>query len=349
MKRSYIVLAAAMLCASAACADELAIYGIVDAGLAYYAKVGAGGGKAALLKLDTGVAQSNRLGLKGGEDLGAGQRAFFVVETGFTLDDGAAAQGGLLFGRQSLVGWSDGALGSVSAGRQYDFMSQLGAQYAMAAQSPAGQLAWGLHADSGGGALDDRVHSGDRSNNAVKYSSAAIDGLSWGLMYTLGEVAGNARANRSVSARASYDGAALSVGVACTDLSNATGPASTRIYGVGARRSLGSWKPFALLTRVRAGASGAVATTGDIGVTYAMTAALDAGLGYLRQDRNHQLGPAQQLTATLDYQLSRRTDAYLAYAYERDRARHAFPVSAVGPASSDGQQNVLRAGLRHLF
>jgi predicted porin len=351
MKKSLSALALAAACAGAAHADNVTIYGVVDAGLSYYSNAAnSTGGKATLSKIETGVAQANRLGYKGSEDLGQGQQAFFVLESGFNLDDGTLGQGGVFFGRQSFVGWSDKALGSVSIGRQYDFMSQLGALYAMGSQSAAGSMAWGVHADAAGATvLNDHIYNGDRSNNSIKYNSSSVNGLSVGLMYALGEVAGNARANRTVSARASYDDGPLSLGAAYTDVNNATGLASTRIYGLGGRYQLGRWKPFALLTHVKAGATGTAATTYDLGVTYGLSEKVDLSGGYLRQTRNNNVANVQQLTGALDYKFSKRTDVYLAWAYNRDQGRKSYAVFGGGSQSSDGQQNVLRAGIRHLF
>jgi predicted porin len=56
--------------------------------------------------------------LKGNEDLGAGLKAIFKLESGFGLNDGRLKQGGRLFGRQAWVALASG-LGSVTLGRQF--------------------------------------------------------------------------------------------------------------------------------------------------------------------------------------------------------------------------------------
>ncbi|EHP40064.1 porin, partial [Cupriavidus basilensis OR16] len=51
------------------------------------------------------------------EDLGGGNKALFVLESGFQPDTGAL-QSGVLFGRQSFVGLQNG-YGKITLGRQY--------------------------------------------------------------------------------------------------------------------------------------------------------------------------------------------------------------------------------------
>jgi predicted porin len=101
-----------------------------------------------------------------------------------------------------------------------------------------------------------------------------------------------------------------------------------------------------LLTHVKAGATGTAATTYDLGVTYGLSEKVDLSGGYLRQTRNNNVANVQQLTGALDYKFSKRTDVYLAWAYNRDQGRKSYAVFGGGSQSSDGQQNVLRAGIR---
>jgi predicted porin len=72
----------------------------------------------AATKLTSGIASGSRLGFRGTEDLGDGLAAFYVLEMGINADTGVLGQGGLGFGRQSMVGLQ-GGFGSVSLGRQY--------------------------------------------------------------------------------------------------------------------------------------------------------------------------------------------------------------------------------------
>lgn len=352
MKKKLLV--AAMLAAGTGMAhaqSSVSIYGLIDLGLTYYSNaVKTGGGGASLLRMDSGIAQGSRIGFKGTEDLGGGLNAFFTLETGFGADDGSLGQGGLLFGRQSFVGLGSKNWGSVSVGRQYDFMANLGGQYAMGALSPAGSFGWGLHADAAHGtALNNHIYAGDRTNNSIKYNSAKFSGFSFGAMYGFGEVAGDNTANRTLSATGQYDNGPFSSALSYTDIKNATGTASTRMYGLGARYQIGAFTPFGVITQVKNTGTNAKATTYELGTVYALTALWDLAAAYQFQKRNQGVGNAQALVATVDYKISKRTDLYLGAVYDRDKGYNAYPVFGGGIQSSTGNQTGVRLGMRHRF
>ena len=114
-----IILAAGLLSGVACMAQaqtNVTIYGVIDLGLNYTNNVG---GKNDV-QMESGYAQGSRLGFKGNEDLGGGLSALFQLENGFAADTGKLGQGGLMFGRQALVGLSSKTAGTVTLGRQYD-------------------------------------------------------------------------------------------------------------------------------------------------------------------------------------------------------------------------------------
>ncbi len=51
----------------------------------------------------TGAGTSNRIGIKGEEDLGSGYKIKFVLENGFDADTGAEATEGLAFSREATL------------------------------------------------------------------------------------------------------------------------------------------------------------------------------------------------------------------------------------------------------
>jgi predicted porin len=352
MKKHLLALSAMTMCVGSAHADSVTVYGIIDAGINYFSSaIDANGNKASQLKMDTGVAQGSRIGFKGTEDLGGGLKAIFNIENGFNLDDGTQGQGAL-FGRQAFVGLSDAKLGTVTMGRQYDFMVNMGA-YATGAQTVAGSIGWGLHGDGatgvpGNGALNDRV-SGDRTNNALKYESTKLGGFSFGAMYGFGEVAGSNTAGRTVSAIAGYAAGPLSTSLAYTDVKNAAGTNSVRIYGLGASYQLASVKPFALITQAKDTNTSRKLTTYELGATYNLSPVLVLGGGYQYQKRNLGVGKAQQLNVSLDYLLSKRTDVYTAVAYNNDKGYNSVAMAGGGVRAAGGNQTILRVGVRHKF
>jgi predicted porin len=114
-------LLATTICSSASIAahaqSSVTLYGILDAGVEYVthaAKQGSGN----LWRLNTGNRINSRWGFTGKEDLGAGLRSIFTLESGFATNNGTLQQGGRLFGRQAFVGLESDTFGAVMAGRQ---------------------------------------------------------------------------------------------------------------------------------------------------------------------------------------------------------------------------------------
>ncbi|KWF32961.1 porin [Burkholderia diffusa] len=125
--------------------SSVTLYGILDSGVEYVSHA-ATQGSGRLIRLNTGNRINSRWGITGKEDLGAGLRAIFTLESGFATNSGTLQQGGRLFGRQAFVGLESKSLGSVMVGRQitpmYRFSNALDplnfASYGLPAQD--GQL-----------------------------------------------------------------------------------------------------------------------------------------------------------------------------------------------------------------
>jgi predicted porin len=329
-------------------ADSVSIYGLVDLGLSHYSS--ALGSEGSLTRVDSGIAQSSRLGFRGNEDLGGGNSVFFILETGFAADTGVLGQGGAIFGRQALVGVRSRRFGVLSIGRQYDFMSNLGIAYAMGANSAAGSFAWGLHADAANRSiLNNHIYVGDRTNNSIRYQTNDIGGFTAGVMVGLGEVAGNASAGRTVSGLASYGRDGFSAGAAFTHIRDSAGAGSTRIGGIGASQVLGAVKVWGVATQVETTLTSARASTFEVGATRGVTPAVDLSGAVQYQVRNHDVGSARALVAVLDYKLSKRSDVYLSGVYANDDGYNAYPVFGGGVQAAGGIQTALRVGLRHRF
>lgn len=208
MKKSLIAMAALSTFVGVAHAQSsVTLYGIVDDGFNFVTN---SGGKH-LYSLASGVMQSDRWGLRATEDLGGGLNAIFVLENGFDLNSGKLGQGGLEFGRQAYVGLS-GKYGGLLLGRQYDSVVDY-----------VGRLEFG---DTFGASIT--AHAGDvdnfnntyRVNNAIKFKSANYGGLTFGGLYSLGGVAGQAGRNQIYSLGAGYTNGPLVLGVGYLNVRN---------------------------------------------------------------------------------------------------------------------------------
>lgn len=210
MKKSLLALAVLGSFAAAAQAQtSVTIYGIVDMGVFYQNKSGPHNNS--LFTEASGQMSGSRLGFKGSEDLGGGLKANFVLEMGFTANNGAGAQQdngatGTLFGRTSTVGLS-GNFGSVNLGRQTDF-AYSGTAGGMNTFSHAGYVTNFSTVD---GNKQARLQ-GDRTNNSIRYDMPSMNGLNGGVMYGLGQQAGGGSAGSVYAAGLKYDNGPLAFG-----------------------------------------------------------------------------------------------------------------------------------------
>lgn len=350
MKVKMLAAACAALCGSSAFAQSsVTLYGLMDAGITYTNNVVTPAGHGANWQFTSGSSQGDRWGLKGTEDLGGGLKTVFVLENGYQLSNGALGQGGLMFGRQAYVGLTS-PWGTLTFGRQYDFIGDNFWAYAMGARSPAGLLAWSLPAYAAGGYnLDNRIW-GDWVNNAVKYQSPTIGGFTFGAMYGFGNVAGSVGTNSSTNFMIGYGQGPFSAAIAYMSIHNATSDSNSREYAGGASYTIGKATLFGNVTDVQlSGGTKPRATTFEAGATYLVRPDISLAAAYQFQKRNNDLASANQITASADYLLSKRTDIYLVAALAHD---HAFPAQVQaalgGPSSSDAQTGV-RIGIRHRF
>ncbi|WP_186131409.1 porin [Burkholderia gladioli] len=386
LKKMTAAAAIAAFASLAHAQSSVTLYGLIDTGISYvnHSAVGTTG-SAKRFKYDDGVAQGTRWGLRGSEDLGSGLKAIFLLENGFNTGTGAINQGGAMFGRQAYVGLSKNGIGSLAFGRQYTFSTDvLGNQYSAGTNTVAGNYAYHIND------FDQLVNS--RINNAVKFSSANFSGVTFGALYGFsnqaGAFSGSAPVNGSTgSSRAysfglNYAAGAFSIGAAYTDISypSAEVPAfptsianvsaggtgggkDLRTFGVGTRYQLANAALFALYTNTRIEALNGATTAldaVDVGGRYNFTPALAGGLAYT-YTRMHDAfgGHWNQVDASLDYALSKRTDVYLLAIYQKASGRNgAQDVQAqigsstafFGPSGNGTSNQVAaRVGIRHKF
>jgi len=359
MENTFIlgVCAAAFAIPSAHAQSSVTIYGLMDAGVTMFSNMG--GSKAWVS--DSGVMQSNRLGFLGSEDLGGGTKAIFRLENGFSVNNGKLGQGGLLFGRQAYVGLST-QYGTVTLGRQYDFMATNLALDATAAFI-GGLYAW--HLDD-----LDRI-AGEGVNSSIVYNSPDIHGLTFSGMYGFGGVAGDFNEGSAVSAGLSYANGPLNIAAAYTKVENTTftpysiglsqfgnqsAPPGTTVsldkttnFGVGGRYALGAVTFHALFTWTQLAAPDGSSTLRvyDAGANYQITPALIVGGGYTYSSMspNHW----NQFTAGVDYFLSKRTDVYFIVNTINAAGPDVVGVLAAQTPSDDNGQTAVRTGIRSKF
>jgi predicted porin len=361
MKKRMAALGLGVLATAAHAQSSVTLYGLLDAGISYVNHAATTtGGSASKVKLDDGVIQGNRWGMRGTEDLGGGLSAIFDLEGGLSVANGTSAQGGTLFGRQAWVGLSKVGVGSLTFGRQYSFSTDYISKYA------AGGLTIGNYAFH---INDVDQLTSSRINNAVKFASANFAGLTFGAMFGFsnstdfsGNAAGGTTAapiagsSRTVSFGANYDNGPFGAGVAYTDISypgaaspafpvtianvNTGGAKDLRTIGVGTRYAFGPAMIFGNWTNTRfEGLTGLTSRFNnyEIDGKYSFTPALFVALSDTYSDLSgNQTGKWNQVSSILDYALSKRTDVYVMAIYQKATGSNkGVPVQAeIGSSSS---------------
>ncbi|AOY94702.1 hypothetical protein BKK79_22655 [Cupriavidus sp. USMAA2-4] len=349
--------------------SNVTLYGLVDTNIEYVSNFSAipptqqgfPGPSRNRFAMASGGLSGSRWGLRGTEDLGDGMKSLFVLESGFSSDDGRMQQGGRLFGRQAYVGLQRNGIGTVTFGRQYtsifnalsDFSpTKYGSQY-----EPLG-LQLGLNY---------------RSDNVVKYVGS-FGGLTANAYWSFGngaagagEVAGQFRRDTGYGGALSYAEGSFGA-TAVYDQYNPTLSATTG--------ATGSFRKFAVAASYEAGpakimggyrwglnksATDAILLRDDyywVGINYKAASALTLTLGYYYDDVKNLAGTKVknpwQLSFIADYAFSKRTDIYLTTAYARHSGLN-FDTSAINFANgyylAAGKNSMtgVAIGLRHRF
>lgn len=126
MKKTLAALAVLGAFAGSALAADVTLYGLVDYGFSYqHLDADAAGTDATdTFQMKSGQNSGSRFGIKGTEDLGNGLKVSFILENGFSADDGTFSTSGKLFDRQSSIALT-GAFGEVAFGRMGQLARQL--------------------------------------------------------------------------------------------------------------------------------------------------------------------------------------------------------------------------------
>ncbi|BCO29009.1 outer membrane porin protein 32 [Rhodoferax lithotrophicus] len=366
MKKSLIALAVLAASGAAMAQSSVTLYGLVDT---FYANVSTDNGAGVTTStnvLNSGAVNGSRWGLKGSEDLGGGLKANFQLESGFNNDTGAAAQGGLLFGRAAWVGFS-GGFGAVSVGRiATPYYDVEGAQDAVfnSALSPEGLT---FRSSTAGNAGSIGSAATTRSNNTIKYVAPAMSGFGAALSYSLDEkvyAAAAAGATPAVAAgravtslNLTYAGGPVAVSFAYQNEAaynggSFTGVAVPATYGdINFTRLQGSYDFGGIVAKLGFGkagnvgfVSGADATEYMLGVDYKASSALTLSAGYANSSDNTTLsGVADQTRKGFGlgaaYSLSKRTFLYGGY----------NTMTSAKTATPDSKVSLIAAGVQHRF
>lgn len=379
MKKSLIALAVLAASGAAMAQSTVTLYGLVDANIGSFktnvAGTGAQAGTIQSLtqsKINSEGLNGNRWGLRVKEDLGGGLAAIANLESGFYIDTGASAQGGLLFGRRANVGVTSD-FGTVTLGRQSTAYTDVAADHAMMGASffdPSntnnGNGADVAKSALGGSAADAAkllgrnttwVGYGERANNSVKYVSPNFSGFTFGALYGFGEdKTATTDASKTVSASLKYANGPLVVSggyqseTVANSVTTAAKPALENAL-VSASYDFGVAKVGAGFNRAKykdvmntSGTQLAAQKEWNLSVAVPLGATtLSAGYA---QSKGDDLGKSTGFGIQALYSLSKRTTLYAGglstKAYDKLAAAQAA-------GSSIGRTTTYAAGVRHTF
>lgn len=353
------VLAGAAFAGAAQAETSVTLYGIADISIRYLNNGDDDGHSR--IGMNNGAISGSRWGLRGVEDLGGGNKAFFRLENGFNVQNGQRSDSNRLFSRQAYVGLDGGSVGAVSLGRQdTPLFTLLADTYDPLTVGNYDQNSWLPVAMSRA-----------RSDNSVRYrNDKLLGGLDVILQYSFnsdsvsGEDFSNRKLGQQYGGTLSYTAGPFQIGGGYQlSRSSSDSDLDQRVWNINVAYKIDAVKLFAgyLNGRDETGWVNAVMGNADggaglereddgffLGATWQATGAWSiTGAAYYDRSKNvveeGDKGRRWALVGVAEYALSKRTQLYGTVDYNKvsDAARSEIPggSSQVGAA----------VGMRHIF
>jgi predicted porin len=309
---------------------NVTVYGVLDTALSRDDN-----GSSVITRMDSGVLNGSRLGFKGTEALGNGLSVIFQIENGFTVDNGAQADATRLFNRLSYIGLS-GKFGTLKLGRQNNPV--------YATLTSWDPFAIGMAGDSS------RVFSynGSRSDNIVSFSCEK-NGFRGELQYGVGEVAGNAAANRTRAGFGGYKQGPWDLVITYQNIRNPADTASTKMALVGGNYNFVAFKFYAVYAAETGVTLGTLTKRDQRDALIGMNAPVGRnGIAIVswihKSDRAVAHANADQFAVGYKYALSVRTSLYGSVGELRNEANANYKVAQPGKTDK-----LVDLGIRHIF
>lgn len=314
--------------------SSVQLYGVVGA---YIDSAKRSGGPNAVLQEGSGGLTTSYFGLRGREDLGNGYAAIFGLESFFQPTSGAQGRNATdpFFSRNAWLG-VDSKYGRLMFGRQtnptYTNMAALNPFGYSVVFSPL--VLQTFIANYGGTIIGDSVW-----NNAIQYASPSVYGFTAQAIYGVGGVAGqNGIANIGLHAEFSNGGLSASLSAQRVRTSDNAPLSDQYAYLGGASYDLGFVKLFAAGVATNSHGTNVNAHTYELGATVPLSLFTAILIEGARTKSNASGGVStirNTASVACDYLLSKRTDIYAVYSYDKFIGR--------GSTSTEG------FGMRHSF
>lgn len=356
-KKSLAAVAVLAAFAGSAYAADVTMYGRVDLGLRFTNTDAdmPNEGDVNKFEMASGNYTGSRFGVKGEEDLGNGMKVGFVLENGFSADDGSFGTDGKLFDRQASLHLK-GSFGEVAFGRM-GIMNSTAGTFGIG-QLSALETGWGSVGDQNliwGAGFDSRY------DNMVTYATPEFAGAKVIAQYSFGkshtptpddedkttQVEGKPTTDRYAGIGVTYNANNLALRAIVDTINKKSGDVNlgadykdvddTVRVTVGGSYDFGVVKPFLAASYFKDGTVGKMAGVGGgadkiydgYGVMLGANAPLFGGTlkataGYLKADQQNVADAAAQdidrfiVGAGYEYKLSKRTVVYADAGYGQD-------------------------------
>ena len=361
--------AAVLLAAQSAWAQSsLTLYGVADSFVQYL-----GNGSAHSFSLRSGGSSGSSLGVKGEEDLGGGLKAKFVLESGYTINNGAFfVDSSALFYRQAWVGLAQDKYGSLTFGRQYQptfwaiyFTDPFRGNEML---SPVGAAAVAVDRNT----LATQSATG-RTSNSIEYQSPVVGGLKLYTMYAFAStstlpVAENV--GNLFDVALSYSGYELYVGVAYQNQHAGTEavpglPAALNLLGterftgaIAYRIGIVNLQANYTYNRSSDAPAGSLAAQlnaahsygfAEVGATIQASAADVVEIAGVQRSARGVHDSAEGVQIGIDHNISKRTQIYARAGYMKNHGSSMMSWPGVPVTESGSSQRLVAVGLSHRF
>lgn len=370
-----LIAAAAMvgLAGVAQAQSSVTLYGIMDSGVLYQSSSAAtfapnapNTGK--VFRFKDGGIYSSIWGIRGSEDIGGGYKVNFKLQGSF---DSGTGKPGLsdtpgataVFNQFTTIGVS-GPIGTFTAGRQIVPMIYAMADTDVRSAQYFGSIltAWlGLNQAAGWPGNSTNAPIGALyDSNALVYQSPVFGGVSLGLEYAPGGVAGQLQGGTRESAVLKYSNYGLNLAAVYYN-GHDTNPApgapltgidNNRFVYLGALYSIDGFSFSASYANGRnpARSNQVKLDMYSMGLGYRFSPAfrVTSGVYYLK-DKNHSANKSTEIALGAEYNISKRTLAYAQVGYVNNRGGMNQTIVYGQPVAPGVSTTAVMLGLRHNF
>ena len=371
MKKTLAAVAVLGAFAGSALAADVQLYGRVDEGFAYnHVDLDDGTDATDSFSLNSGMQSGSRFGIKGTEDLGNGLTVGFILENGFTADDGVDKN--TFFDRESSL-FLQGSFGKLAVGKIGSINNGTSSWALVGMASAFGTSSWGGYsAQIGSTAATSGV-----LDNMIAYQTPDFAGFKVYAQYSMGDdgadnsktgVENESSIDRYYALGATYSNGPLNLYVAVDSVNYESVTNSdvddsltvtfaanydfevAKVY-FGAQY-FDEVKTFGGLVTALEGEYEFASKIKGYGLNLSadfpvMGGKVMAGLGYVDAEATEGKDEFQRYVVSVgyDYPFSKRTDVYAVASYMQDSVDY----GVAGKDDVDPNAFVVSVGLRHLF